>query len=370
MKKIFILLGICIMLSFGMTVYGAEPTEALKKEEKREVNGDTLTKTMILPAGKMTLVPRYETDGNILYILDEDSIQIKTADTALAEGTKVVTVTRTITGLPDNDLMRIPMTEMQGKTRCDLLYATYKVTGTDEYKVPNEYEAFCCYAGLEKYSIDYDSDWEATMTYTGYSMDSGGSSGVTEYLYEQEIVSVQTERQKEKSVPADRDSQEETGEPEVMEEIEEPEDELAIAEKEGENSPKTVTIEEEETPLAGPEKSSSPASAGILMGVILLLGILVFILAYVCFYTAPIYAAIYSGGYKRLGRIWLRRRKDHYEAILSEYLIEKAEIDRYKIKISRYIQNRSGANILDIRCPDGTIMTRKLAEEVLFALED
>ena len=136
--------------------------------ERKEDDNEKDKKTVILPAGELTSIPRYETEGNILYVLDEDSLRLRTVSTGSAEGADMVTVTKIIAGLPDNDLERIPMTEKQGEVSCDLLYVSYKVTEESEEGMPLKYEALCWYGGLSKYEVDYDAAWEATMTYTGH----------------------------------------------------------------------------------------------------------------------------------------------------------------------------------------------------------
>lgn len=370
MKRICILLIACMILAFGMTAYGAAPSEAIQEGEQREVEGDTLKKTVILPAGELTSIPRYETEGNILYVLDEDSLLLRTVSTGSAEGADMVTVTKIIAGLPDNDLERIPMTEKQGEVSCDLLYVSYKVTEESKEGMPLKYEALCWYGGLSKYEVDYDAAWEATMTYTGHPIESNIQSTVVEYIYEygnppmingnmgEESARLVNERQK--TDPEDTGSTETVEEEEVpMAAAEEPEAESELAQE-----PDNINIGDETTPLGAPESGSiAAAMAGVVAG-----GIFIAVLGYVQFLTAPIYAAVFSGGYKRIGRIRLKYRKDHYTAVLSEYLAEKAEVGNYKIKVSPYIQNRSKAGIMDIKCPDGRTITRKLEEEVLFTV--
>lgn len=362
-------MSMCMVLAFGMTAYGAESSEVLTEGERREVDGDTLTKTVILPAGKLTSIPRYEAEGNTLYVLNEDSLRLRTVSTDFAEGADVVTVTKIIAGLPDNDLERIPMTEKQGDITCDLLYVSYKVTEESKEGMPLKYEAMCWYGGLNKYEVDYDAAWEATMTYTGYPIESNIQSTVVEYIYKYEnlppVVAgggsvaarpVTSERQEV--------APEEPAETELIEEEEIPMAEEEEQEPEQGPAPENTNIDEEDTPLGAPD-GISIAAAGVVTG-----GILVAVLGYIYFLTAPIYAAIYSGGYKRIGRIRLKHEKDHYKAMLSEYLVEKAEVGNYKIKVSKYIQSRSKVGIMDIQCPDGRIITRKLEDEVLFTAMD
>ncbi len=367
MKRICILLSACMILAFGMTAHGAAPSDAVQESEKREVEGDTLKKTVILPAGELTSIPRYETEGNILYVLDEDSLRLRTVSTGSAEGADMVTVTKIIAGLPDNDLERIPMTEKQGEVSCDLLYVSYKVTEESEEGMPLKYEALCWYGGLSKYEVDYDAAWEATMTYTGHPIESNIQSTVVEYIYEYENPPVEIGNMGGESTRPVVERQEaapaETGNTETVEEEEVPMAAEEETEPELTQAPEHINIGDETTPLGAPAGGSIAAAAGAVAG-----GIFIAVLGYVYFLTVPIYAAVFSGGYKRIGRIRLKYQKDHYTAVLSEYLVEKAEVGNYKIKVSSYIQKRSKVGIIDIQCPDGKMITRKLEEEVLFTV--
>ena len=136
-------------------------------------------------------------------------------------------------------------------------------------------------------------------------------------------------------------------------------------ETEQEAEPEITSIQEEETPLGAPRTPLALILTGAVVGILLAVAV-----GYLYLYTAPVYGALYSGGYKRIGRARLKRRGDRYEAALSERLTEKAETENYKIKISGYIQNRSGAGVLDIRCPDGSIITRKLKDEIVILVKD
>lgn len=383
MKKNCILISLCLILLSGMTAYGAEPPAVLQEREKREVQGNSLTKTLILPAGEITSIPRYETDGNILYILEEDSLRLRTVSTGSAEGADVVTVTKVISGLPDNDLERIPMTEEQGEISCDLLSVSYRITEESREGMPLKYEARCWYGGLSRYEEVYDTAWEASMTYTGHPIESSIQSAAVEYIYEYIERSGAAENGSagiERTIGGGRkDILEETNETLGTEDTEETEvieeETVPMASEETQESgretepgrPEDINIDDEDTPLGAPGRAAAAAAA---VAGILAAGLLAALLWYLNHFTAPIYAAMYSGGYKRIGRIRLKRCRDHYAAVLTEYLTERAETDNYKIKISQYIQNRSRIGILDIRCPDGRTITRKLKDVVLFTVMD
>lgn len=381
MKKNCILMSLSLILLLGITAHGAEPSAVLQEREKREVQGDSLTKTLILPAGEITSIPRYETDGNILYILDEDSLRLRTVSTGFAEGADMVTVTKIISGLPDNDLERIPMTEKQGEISCDLLSVSYKITEESKEGMPLKYEALCWYGGLSRYEEVYDAAWEASMTYTGHPIESGIQSTAVEYIYEYrdrpgaaENGSGESERtiggrRKEDSAETNETPEtEDTEETELIGEETVPMaagEEQELGQEPGQGRPEYKNIDDEDTPLGSPGRAAAIAAAGIPAA-----GLLAALLWYLHYFTAPIYAAMYSGGYKRIGRIRLKRCKDHYAAVLTEYLTERAETGNYKIKISQYIQNRSRIGILDIQCPDGRTITRKLKDVVLFTVTD
>ena len=334
------LCSLVLALLLGTNVWAAEPSQT-PAEEDTGTAVDTMTKTMRLPAGQVTLIPRYEDTGDILYILGKGSIRIRVTGTGEAEGADVYTLTKTLTELPDNDLERIPMTVKQDGNTCELLYVIYTVTSWDEYELPEEYRAVCCYGWLEKYYVSYDSEWEATMTYIGYPIGGGLKSTLIDYVYDYEELRNRVLREGDAGAEEGGNGEEEA----------------AHTEGYGDLS----NIEEEETPLGGLKGSNMAAIAGAAAGCAL-----VAVLAYLYFLTAPIYAAVYTGGYKRIGRVRMKHQKDHYEAVLTEYLMEKGETQNFMIRVSKYLQTRSQTEILDIRCPSGDVMSRKLEKEVLF----
>lgn len=233
------------------------------------------------------------------------------------------------------------MTVKQDGNTCELLYVIYTVTSWDEYELPEEYRAVCCYGWLEKYYVSYDSEWEATMTYIGYPIGGGLKSTLIDYVYDYEELRNRVLREGDAGAEEGGNGEEEA----------------AHTEGYGDLS----NIEEEETPLGGLKGSNMAAIAGAAAGCAL-----VAVLAYLYFLTAPIYAAVYTGGYKRIGRVRMKHQKDHYEAVLTEYLMEKGETQNFMIRVSKYLQTRSQTEILDIRCPSGDVMSRKLEKEVLF----
>lgn len=348
----FFALGLCLLL-WGKNVRAAEPVQEEEigvgaftvEEREHETVLDTRTKTVRLPAGEVTRIPRYEDEGDVLYVLDEDSIRIRVTGTDKAEGADVLTVTRRLTELPDNDLERIPMTISHTGNTCELLYVVYEETDWDEYELPVEYEALCCYGWLEKYEVSYDTEWEATMTYIGYPVGSRLTSTAVRYFYEGEGFLEQMEMQEEETIVAQ------------------------VEQREGqmERRMKAGGKEEDKTPLEGSDamNRSRILMAGIVLAAVLGGGLFGLWGFFYCL-TAPIYVVSRVGIEKRLGRVWLKRRVGGFTAVLTKALMDKAERPSFMIRISGYLKKHTEDGLLEIQCPSGASFTEPLEREVLF----
>ncbi len=341
-----VLLIVCFACLLGAEVRAEEPSPPSAKETVRDPDTavDTMTKTLRLPAGQVTRIPRYEDAGEILYVLDESSIHIRVTGTKEAEGADVYTLTKTLTDLPDNDLERIPMTVSHQGNTCDLLYVIYTVTSWDAYELPETYEAVCCYGWLEKYWVSYDSEWEATLTYLGYPIGGRLTSTLAEYFYDYEelrehVLSKPQEPGKLRKIGGERVP----GKKELYRE----------------------EIREEEIPLGTPGHLKAPAIAAVAAAAA---GTFLFLPVFFCFLTVPLYEALHTGGYRWLGQVRIRRGEDCYEALLTEALVRKAKTSHFMIRISGYLQKHSPGGVLEIRCPSGIVITRRLKREVLFRL--
>lgn len=320
-----ILPGVFLAFLFGICVQAAGPSPVPEEKAVQDPEAvvDTITRTIQLPAGQVTLIPRYEDAGEILYVLDESSIRIRATGTKEAEGADVCTFTKILTDLPDNDLERIPMTASHEGNSCDLLYVIYTVTAWDAYELPEIYQAVCCYGWLEKYWISYDSQWEADMTYLGYPVGGRITSTLVEYLYDYEEL-----RESVLSRPQD---------PEKLRKM-------------GGNIPsrkkelRREEIGEEETPLGGLGYMKTPV---IIAAMAVSATAFVFLPVFFCLLTVPLYEVLYTGNYRRLGRVRLRRGEDGYEAFLTEALMKKARTPNFMIRIPEYLQRQSPSGFLE-----------------------
>ncbi len=292
----------------------------VKKEDSTAIG--KVTERYLIKPNEVKNIPKYVTVGNILYVLDECSVSIKPVETKETEGADVVTMTKSADDLPDNDLKRIPFSVEEGGISYKLLYVTYDVTDKDEYGIPTEYSAACHYAGLDTYKVSSDTAWEVAAGYTGYRSKEYVKNSEISYVYE------------------------------FREELE-PE----IPEEKQEEPVLIVSDEPKET-----KANILPIAAGAAGGVFLI------VLAGVFFLTVPVYAVLGTGEYKFIGRMRLRHRKDQYEGIFREGLSEKGEFGNFMIKIPERIRKRSSVEMVEIKCPDGRTIRKRMQEQILFSV--
>lgn len=281
------------------------------------------TETILLYADKVAEIPQYKIDGDLVYILDESSVQMEPSDYAEAVGAEALSISRRLEGLLDNDLSRIPMEVTEDGLSYELISVSYTASSKDAYGVPKSYTAECEYSRLEEYIEKNPVSWQAKVKYDAYQAEECVISSLVKYSY-QCIVSAETEEKKEE--PARKEAEE----AEIL--------------PSGSRIWRAV-------PLA--------ASAGT------------FLVMFFCIssFTAPIYALTAKGRYQYIGRIRLKKQTDCYEAFLTKYLAERAQVQNYKIRVSNKVQKGSIKGVLLVQCPDNRVLSPKIQKEVVFRLD-
>lgn len=359
MKQRFVFLGIALILLFGMTAgaasYNVQETETGEKknitltyeetkegkveeediaktleydgkeyrlisadieytfEESECTPVDTITRRIALSSDEIANIPRYIKSGDIMYVLNEGSVDIRATEFDTTQGADAVTLSKTITDLPDNDLERIPMTVKKNGIEYELLHVDYTVNDIDEQGVPTGYTAVCRYGALKNYDVSYEAGWEAIVTYTGYKAEYISFSTI-QYVYE----SVEPIEEIQIDIPR---------------ETEEPEKHTNIA-------------------------AAAASTAG---------GILFVALAGIFFLTVPVYAVLGNGDYQYIGRMRLKKRKQQYEGTLKKSFLEKAESGDFMVKIPKRVQKRSNMGVFNIKCPDGTVLRKAMQDKIFFS---
>lgn len=141
--------------------------------EEKLIPGKRLMKTIPLNADEVTQIPKYIVEDDTPYVLDEASIVVEETGRSSSEGADVVTVSRKVEHLPDNDLERIEKSITHEGLPCELLYVVYEISEEDEDGIPVEYSAVCEYGGLKKYSRSYSSAWQAEVWYDACEITEG-----------------------------------------------------------------------------------------------------------------------------------------------------------------------------------------------------
>lgn len=294
------------------------------KNYNESIRMGTISNTISISSNDTAQIPRYRLDGDTLYILDEQSIQLHPVGSSDETGADVVQIEKIYEGLPDNDMVRLPITVTQDNTTYSLQTVDYEATSYDTYGLPSTYRAVCTYAGLQTYNVSQTSAWEAVVSYQGYRTGEYIQSSYIQYVYEY------VDAKEEEEVPP---------EPEI-----------------------TITPEIPSEKKGNHGKVIAAAATG---------GAFIAVIGYVFLLTAPVYGALASGkGYKYIGRVRIKRKKDHYAAAMNNFLIEKAEVDNYKIKPPKRILKRSEIGVLEIKCPDGSTLYPNLQQEVTFTIHE
>lgn len=289
----------------------------------RRQTGETaeFTEYISLPENDTTLIPKEKTDGDIIYVLDESSLQLQITAYGDSEGTRIKEYSVEVPGLPDNDMKRLEKEIQKDGINYVLVDVEYTVTSSDENGIPTEYKALCKYEGAETYSVSIPIQWQTPARYVGY---------VTEKYVKNTVITATYSYTEEKEQILEQDIEQ---------------------------------VKEEKTQGKGIRfKAIAAGTAG---------GILIVVAGYLICFTVPIYAAMIGRtGYKYVGRVRLKKKKDHYGAKVSSFITERAETNKYKIKIPGRILHNSEKEILEIECPDGSVLRPKLEKEVDFTILD
>lgn len=323
--------------------------QAAEKEVRKEtlIPGKRLVKMMDLNSEAVTQIPKYIVEDGTPYVLDESSIVVEVTGRSSSEGADVVTTSRKVENLPDNDLERIEKTITYNGTACDLLYVMYEVTKEDEDRIPVEYSALCEYGGLDTYSRSYPSAWQATFWYDAYETVEG-LEVVTEqrYGYTEKAAGDTVKIVRGEESDKNKDNEESLPKPEVKRyELKK----IKPGEKEEEKSAVDFLV-----PLAG-----GILGAGLIFPFIIWFSIL----------TAPVFALKKGERYRYIGQARLKKTESTYAAYMTEALINRADIPVFKIKVPERVRKRVREGALQVCCPNGKRITLICGKEVGFTLE-
>ncbi len=329
----------------------AAPEYILSEAEIRqgtEISGKGLLKKIPLNAETVTQIPRYIMEGNAAYILDEAKITIEETGYGSSEGADVVTASRKIEKLPDNDLARIEKSIIHDGIPCDLLCVVYEITEKDKLGIPKEYAAVCEYGGLKKYSRSYPSSWQAIVCYDVYQIEDAAP------------ITVQYEESK-------------SGHTLRHGVIKQPEEaEKAENETEKKSSPVLSQKKLTEKSLERKEIKQTEDKKELWIPILALAAAAGLLGAWIHYFTnmtAPLYALTAAGKYHYIGQISIKKKKKIYLANLTNRLISKAELPSFKIKIPEKMKKRKEKELFSVKCPDGKIITTTFCSEILFDVE-
>lgn len=312
--------------------------------------GESLTKKILLDSESVAQIPRYIREGGLTYMLDESSIEVEEIGRSSMEGARVVTKTWKVENLPDNDLERIEKTKKEDGRSWELLCVIYEVTKEDEDGIPTEYSALCEYGGLEKFGGSYPSKWQAVCRYNLYSILELPElpAEYEEYTY----VNTLREKTTAEKVYGDKHDGEKAEEEEPL-----PEPEV-----------KKYALKRI-SPGAKEKEEKYPDFPIVLAAIIVGAGLALPFIVWVFLRTAPIFARKEKKGYRRIGRIRLRKEEESLTAYLTERLVARADLPVFKIKLRKGIREKTEAGVLQICCPDGRRITLIAGREVRFTLE-
>lgn len=321
----------------------------------QEQNPEQLVKTYLLLPEETAQVPRYLVEKEAVYELDEASIVVEETERGGAEGADVVTFSKKVEGLSDNDLSKIEKTAVMEGIGCELLSAAYQVEETDKNGIPIRYSAVCEYGGLKKYSASYPAAWQLTARYDRLE-------GLTEpeVVEIQEIVEIWENGREDEGYGDTRTRR-------VTSETERAEDEADSGEKPVPR-PRVKRIrikpepEEEDkwkiTELL-PFLAAAAAGAGVTVPFIIWFSVL----------TAPLFGLWREGKYRYIGRIRLKRENGIYTAYLTERLRARAELPVFRIKLPEKVWKKAGTEMLRVHCPGGRTIVMTIGKAVRFTVE-
>lgn len=320
--------------------------------DPEEIPGNIRTEIYALTDGETAEIPKYMGDGDIVYVLKEESMIITPTAYGQASGADTVYTTVKMQKLPDNDMEQIPVTiEKDGHT-WELLYADFAVSDHDKNGAPSEYEAECTYGRLNGYSVTQETAWQAAAQYQGYRANRYviATDAVITYAY-LETAEEETEAIWEASIEAEMPKAESKKLP-ALEELSEPEKQSALEELP--EPERLLVLEEISDPFTGYVIAAAVVSGG---------GI--FAMAWYLFLMVPIYAMTAKGTYKKIGRIRLRKEKEYYAANLSDRIIRKAQVPSFMIRVPGKVRK-----VMKINSRDGSNLIPVIDRKVTFGLND
>lgn len=311
-----------------------------------------LRKVYPLTSGETRQIPRYIVEEDITYVLDESSIVVEETGKGSSEGADVITFSRKVENLPDNDLERIEKTALHQGINCELLSVVYEVAKEDQNGIPICYDAVCEYGGLKKYSVSYPTAWQMTAWYDFWVAADQETAVTVREEYGQTHVPAEK-----KTAKAEGTKRVAAGGQETVQEREEPLPERAakkfrIGPGPEEDERARNKIEDTALPLAA-------AGAGITLPFIIWFAIV----------TAPLFAQKKEGKYRYIGRIRLKKEDGVYTAHLTKRLFAKAEVPVFLIRLPGKVRKRTKAGMLQVHCPDGKRILLTAGKEVHFTVE-
>ncbi len=327
--------------------------------EEVEMPEKCLTKIIPLTSNETAQVPRYIVENGVAYVLDESSIVVEVTGNGSAEGADVVTFSKKVNDLSDNDLAGIEKETIIEGISCELLSAAYKVEEEDENGIPIRYIAVCEYGGLKKYSTSYPTAWRMTARYD---------------LFEtpQEVVTVEMQEEYESGDTVERrmsgeaeNEETENGEAENWE-VETGEEEKALYTNAGDSSFRIKPASEEEEDMRrkvvdGLLLPLAAATAGV--------SVTVPFIVWVSMLTAPLFGMKKEGEYHYIGRIRLKGENKMYAAYLTKRLLARAGIPVFYMKVPKRVWKNSKTGIVQIHCPGGKTAMATIGKAVHFTVE-
>lgn len=316
------------------------------------IPGKKIVRNIPLRADVVTQIPRYIVEEGMAYVLDEPSIVVEETGRSSSEGADVITTSRKVEGLPDNDLERIEKTILYEGISCDLLYVVYEVTGEDEDKIPTEYSAVCEYGGLETYSKSYPTAWQAVVWYDACQIVGNAEILIEPAVYGYTDVSLTGSV---KTVQGDgrTDQEAEDG----------PKSEVPAPKPSVKKFQLRKIVPGDREEKAFPDLTVPLAATAV--GLLLLIPLLIWL----TILTAPIFALKKGERYRYIGQIRVKKEEAFYTAYLTEKLLARADIPVFKIKVPRQVRKETKEGILSVKCPDGKRLSLICGEEVGFTLE-
>lgn len=316
-------------------------------KENVQAPPDSLMRTFELTSDETAQVPRCIVEEGVVYVLDEASITVEVSGSSSAEGADVVTFTRKVGDLSDNDLSRIEKEAVFEGIPCELLSVSYKVEEETESGIPVCYSAVCMYGGLKKYSTSYPAAWRMTARYD-----------LSELMTETEIVEIREETEEGDTWPERRSGGKESGADET---VKKEEDTVPKAVRRGFRiKPESEKEHKERIPdLPIPLVAAAAAGAGLTLPFIIWITVL----------TAPLYGLNGKRKYRYIGRIRLKKEMDIYAAYLTKRLCARAELPVFQIRLPKRVRRKAKVGMLRVDCPEGKRIMTTMGRIVCFTVE-